>query len=286
MQLVQTELHTLRSKSFPYEEAIIIPIADVHYGSKDADINKLKKVIEWGRKQKNVYYLGIGDMFDFSPTSVRKTLRGLFVSDDKHEGAQEILDSYMEGLLGEFYNILKPTAGRWIGAVEGNHTHVFADGESVDYKLCKMLECEYLGTSGIVQVKFQNKFDKAAGDVKIFLHHGRSTTNPIKKLEDLSSGIISDIYITGHTHLKQVKVGARMEASFRGAPRLVHKDVYYVSVGGYVKGYSEGKSRAGIPRGTYAERGMYRPLALGTSYLYLRPKKIDGDYSVDINVLI
>lgn len=285
MELLSQNVNTIRSKMLPMEETIVVPIGDIHYGSSECDVDRLQKLVNWGMTQKNVYFLGMGDYFDFTPSSVRGQLNKITQDDRKYEMVNDILDEAVRKKLDELYKILEKTKGRWIGMIGGNHSWTFSDGTNTDTVLCQKLGTAYLGTVSMIQLKFKSSGNYKNMDCVIWATHGTSTSNPIQKLEKLSGYFDADVFLMGHNHRKEAKKKVYLTADFV-SNKLKQKVTIIASTGGFLKGYKVGSKLEGIPCGNYVERGLYNPLPLGTCYIYIRPYSTRNNNGIDLDVLI
>lgn len=296
MELHQVEVKTLKSKTLPWmEEAVIVPLGDIQFGTEACDVDRLKRHVEWGSKQPNAYYLGMGDYGDFASPSNRGLLRSLTEQGKLYDTAEDILDEGAQEHTEELAEILAPTKGKWLGMLEGHHYWTFGDGSTSDTRLCKLLDAPFLGTCAIVRVVFDAPKHKERPHLHIWAHHGVGSgqlqSAPLNKLERLANAWEDvDVFLMGHQHKKSTAIIQRLRPRF-GLPggaqknnRLDHRCVYLAGTGSFLRGYHVGSKRGGRPKGGYVEAKMMTPVALGGVVLYVRPRNSNGYTSVDINI--
>lgn len=270
-----------------WEQMLIIPIGDIQYQGKDGgtDLDRLRRHIRWG-VENNGYFLGMGDYIDLSSPSNRQALAAA----NLYDSVREALDAIAENWVKELYSILAVTKGRWIGMLQGHHWHPFQNGESSDTMLCRLLDTKFLGDSAMFQIRFHNTPSRTTLPVTIFAAHGTGSgklvSSALNKLEELSSGFAADIYFMAHQSKQPV---APLDYLYIGCERVVrlrHKTKYLVATGGFYKGYLEGSQRQGRPGGSYVEKGLMKPVALGAPAVWLTPKRDMKHSWVDVVVSV
>lgn len=255
---------------------------------KAVDVSLLKETIQWGVDH-GALWLGMGDYVDNESPSNRRALRNSGV----YDSVVDALDAKAEELEEELLDILKPTAGNWVGLLEGHHYHEHQDGTTSDTRIAHALKAPFLGTTAYVNLSIQLPDKKGKRDVVIWAHHGRGGGSligaPLSKLESMVLGFDADVYVMGHTH----KAGAApinriYPYFFGGKGTLHHKKMHVVSAGSYLKGYVEGHRKNGRAGGLYPEDAMMRPLSLGGARIWLRPKykTVDGRGVPDIDISV
>lgn len=293
MELVSTEVSTLKSRTLPWEEVIIMPIGDVQFGSAECDVDRFKRHIAWAVEQKNVYFIGMGDYVDFGSPSNRRKLRSMVVEGQLYDTAANVLDEGAEAHLEQLTEILAPTKGRWLGLLEGHHLWEFQDGTTSDTRLCQSLKAPFLGTCAIVQVRFKEQSrSHQKPSFEIWAHHGRGSGMmqgaPLNKLEGMMKAFPTvSVFLMAHHHKK---VGGKVQQLIprfmpSGQHKLEHRNVIIAGTGGFLKGYMAGSTRSNRAMGAYPERGMMMPVALGGIVVYARPAYThDGRAHVDLDV--
>lgn len=272
-----------------------MPLGDIQLDPKvkgrprSCDIDRLKRHIEWG-VENNAYWIGMGDYVDVASPSNRKAIKNAGFYDN----VTAALEAQGDDTLEELMEILEPTKGRWLGLLEGHHYLDYESGETSDTKLASFLGAPHLGTSTMVQVRFQPKGKKEAPSFTIWAHHGlgggSTLGRPLNQLEAITKTFEADVYLVGHHHKKVVGKHNRIKAEFGthgGTPRLVHKNVIIAGTGSFLKGYQQGSTQGRVPRGGYVEAGMMNPVALGGVVITARPRYDHVGYAnVDLEVSI
>ena len=240
----------------------IAPIGDLQLGASSASTEHFKRHIDYVLKQDNPKFIGMGDSVDVASPSNRAKLR----SAGLYDSVEEALVDSAERSIEQVKKLLEPTKGLWLGMLEGHHFFEFQDGSTTDTRLCEWLDTPFLGTSAFVQIPIGVGESTSYKMCTIFCHHGEGSgirvSAPINKLEGLISGFEADIYLIGHM---SKKVAAPVDQLYtkRGG-KLGHKTKLLVGTGGFSQGYTQGsKSLAGNARGSYVEKGMMKPVALG-----------------------
>ena len=297
MELTSVPVNTQSSLTLPLQEAIIMPISDVQYGVAACDVDRFRKHIQWGVEH-NAYYIGLGDYVDFASPSNRSRLQSLIASGQLYDTVTGVLNEQAQQTLDEVIDILAPTKGRWLGLTTGHHQWQFSDGTTTDMRLAAALEAPYLGDCGIVNVQFEltpamKASHRTQPSFNIWAHHGNGAGQmagaPLNKLERMASawdGV--DVFLMAHHHKKVTTKLQRVRPVFgrTGRHKLVHRNVILACTGGFLKGYMVGNSDGGgRPAGTYVEKAMLTPVALGGTVLWARPRHDhDGFAMVDLDI--
>lgn len=241
------------------QHALLMPIGDVHYGTLGLPKDKLRRHLQWG-VDRGALFLGTGDMLDFTSESQARILSAL------RNSTKRTLDDAAEVHVRELFEILKPTKGRWLGLLGGNHGHTFRDGTNSEQHLADFLGADYLGDLGAIQIDLAGKLD-----VWIFVHHGlgggRLLGSGLLRLEDMPAIFPQgSIYLMAHIHSKVNVPTDCLKIAPNGA--LYSETKYLARTGSWQRGYLASQplplSRAAVDsEGTYIEKTMRRPAALG-----------------------
>lgn len=294
MELHSIEVATVKSRTLPMQETVIMPIGDIQLdpylkgtkpGERNCDVQRLRRHVAWGVEH-NAYYIGMGDYADVPSPSGRQKLRAAGLYDSVHDA----LDAQAEETQAELEDIFAKTKGRWLGLLEGHHYHEYQDGTTTDTRLAQYLHAPHLGTTALVEVRFARPegSHKRAPSCVIWASHGTGSGSDEAVLRKLSKQVHAwdaDVFIMGHFHRKPMNKTPRMRARFGTNPRLEYKNIVLAGTGGFLKGYRVGTRRGQVPRGGYVEQGALPPIALGGIMLWLRPRyDNDGYAEVDIDV--
>ena len=273
------------------ESQVILPLGDIQLDPKirnrprQADVERLKRVIDWGMEHDAVF-LGMGDYVDVASPSNRAALRATRL----YENVVDTLEEAAEQTQDELHEILAPTVGRWIGLLHGHHLWPYADGTTTDTRLAAFLETTYLGTSALIRCRFPSDDHKKQSMFDIWAHHGLGGGQligaPLNKLEHVLKAFEADVYLIGHHHkalaAKYPKLA--LEGGDRGgAPHLTHKDRILACTGSFLRGWLQGSRQGANPHGGYVEEGMMNPVALGAIAITARPRLKNGYAQVDLD---
>ena len=280
MELIEFVPQHLRARAFPWEPLLISGIGDIQCGPA-ADLHRLQRHIDWGMRN-GVHFLGMGDYTDFLSPSNRARLRGASL----YDAAQQLMDEWHMKHLDDLKDILRPTVGHWIGVHEGHHYHEFSYGGTSDTHLADFLEAPFLGTSAITRVQFRDEANKRSVAAHIWSSHGEGSgataAAPFNKLEKVSAFIDADVFFMGHYHRAGALLTNKLMVKGRSKPRLRHRTVALVATGSFLRGYMEGSSSGGRASGSYVERGMMAPTALGNVVVTLEPRHREDEDYLDI----
>jgi len=250
----------------------LVPFGDVHYDDKNCDRKLFDAFCEETQQYHNPYYIGMGDLSDWSATGDMKKLKSL----DLHSTTTEELESIGMRHAEEIAEKLGFMKGRLIGLIGGNHDWIFEDGQTMTEKICDMLECKYLGWLTITTLKFRFNNTGKRQDLHICACHGKgggqllgSQINNIEKMTYIYPD--ASIFLQGHNHgrgglpdqvLKKIDI--------KGEPHLRYRTRFYARTGSFQRGYVDG-------RGTFASSRAMRPANLGWIRFEIRPKREQGN---------
>lgn len=286
MEITDIKVTGRTSLTLPWEEIQIMPIGDVQlqHNTQAIDLKRLKKQIQWAKEQEAqghppIYFLGMGDYVDtLSPSN-----RAAWAATRLYDSAREAMEAATTDLEQQFLDIVAGTEGRWLGILQGHHFFQHEDGSTSDTRIAHSLGAPFLGTCGVVILKFP------AQRCLIWCHHGAgggiSPMSPINKLLPVMNAFEADIYLIGHHTKKPVLKMPKLYVSEAEPYELFVKNKVLAGTGGFTLGYAQGsRNLAGNPEGGYVERGMLTPTALGSILVKIRPAHEDGMDRLDINV--
>jgi predicted phosphodiesterase len=264
-----------------YNEPIyLIPFGDVHRNAPLCHEKKWLEFLNWAKKKKNAYFLGMGDYQEFSSASSRMKLRSIGLHDSELDIIEKTNRTQTEKLAKElgFMN------GRLIGFIEGNHYGEMKNGTTTTQYMAQLLETNYLGTCSFIRLYFHNPQRNTSNSIDIFAHHGKGAARLIggslNKVQQMIEGVEADIYLQGHDHKKSVGLITRLHLSQTRDLVLKHKKVLVARTGSFLKGYEDGQS-------SYVVDAMLSPTDLGVIKIELTPKREarnGDDYSyIDIH---
>jgi len=247
-----------------------MPIGDFQLGSPGTDLRHIREHVKWGVDH-GVFFLGMGDYTDFLSPSNRRYLK----NSGLYDTAQDIIETIGHQHVDTLLEILAPTKGMWLGIHEGHHLFEFGDGSTTDTILAKELDAPFLGTAATTRLSFRDDA-KHLVDCLIWSHHGEGSgaTDPVQRLKKVAPGFPQiDIFIQGHN----TKLGseAMSQIWYYGGPgklKMRSKKQLFVAAGGFMTGYTENSMFAGRAAGSYVERGMMRPSAIGAPIIIVEPR--------------
>jgi hypothetical protein len=260
---------------------VLAPLGDIQWTGRPEDVavahlgEHVTRACSMG-----ALFLGLGDYIDFASPSNRETFR----TGRLYETAHNVIEDTAYQLVADLYErVFRPTTGKWLGLVAGHHYYRFRDGSTTDMALARMLETTYWGEAqAVVRLTWQDKTHTQHLD--IWLAHGtgsgRSPGSPIQVLDRVSQYIDADIYIMGHQTKRCVATIQRLVPVYptKGEPRLVHRTLYLVGAGGWMRGYRVGHEAL------YPEQQMLRPVALGAPLIHIRPRWSGGSWEPQVSV--
>jgi hypothetical protein len=256
--------------SLPNGVFTLIPLGDIQYdgSSESTALRLLKETIQRG-VEAEAFYIGMGDYTDFLSPSNRDRLRSAALYDT----ANDVIERTGEALINEIHEILRPTAGRWLGLLEGHHFQEFSDGTTSDMRLAAMLRTHHLGTSAFVGLTF--KRGRSSLLVNLWAQHGegngQSPSAPITKLDKVVQAFEADLYLLGHmTKLAHAPINRIYPAWGGKEPDVYHRDIHLVGTGGFSRAIQIGKRAGLVPRGSYVEQAMMRPVSLGAPIIRIK----------------
>ena len=239
----------------------LCPVGDLQLGSEGADLVAFERHVEWCLSQPNPWFIGMGDYVDVASPSNRAALRATRLYDSVEDALEEITEEHRQ----RFLDVAAATKGRWIGFLEGHHYYQFRDGSTSDTRITKDMGGHFLGTSALITFPLGGE-----QELTVFATHGegngKSAAAPIQKLEKVAQGIRADVYIMGHMSKKCV---APIDELYSDNGELKYRTKVLVGAGGFSQGYRQGSHQAGVPRGSYVERGMMTPASLGAPLVHV-----------------
>lgn len=257
-----------------------MPIGDIQLGSPGVDVARLRKHIAWGVDH-GVFFLGMGDYTDFLSPSNRRYLKNAGLYDT----ATDLIEEWHRRHLEELKDILAPTRGMWLGLHEGHHYFEYGDGTTSDTELARSLEAPFLGTAAVTRLTFRDKAQHSV-ECLIWSHHGEGGgQDPLNRLLKVAPGFPQiDIFVQGHN--SQIDARPKDNLWFYGGPgelRMRDKTQMFVATGGFMRGYQQGSRHAGRAGGSYVERGMMRPSAIGGPLISVTPRRTKEYSELDIH---
>ena len=242
------ELHEEKlSDKFDYID--IKPISDVHIGDPQLDDQLIQEDVDWATEADNRFILLNGDLMNTATThSVSNTYENTMTPHDELKYARKLF---------------KPAKDKILGMTAGNHENRIYrnDGLDVCEELALTLDCFYAHDGLVLKVKFGKRKSNQKNQVySIYMSHGfsgaRTTGGKANRLDKLRNIVVTDCYITSHTHSKITFKKNIFTPDLRNN-KITKKKQIFINTGAYLK------------YGGYGERKEYHPSDLGTVILRL-----------------
>jgi len=280
------EIHQYRIPFDNYGEPVyVIPFGDIHRSSPMCHVEKWQEFLEWAKKKKNCYFLGMGDYDDLVSTSERESL----IRSPLHDSTIQTIESMYRKHTDRLVKEIGFMKGRIIGLLEGNHYAQFQNGTTSTQRMCEALDCKYLGVSSFVRLQVtKGGQHKGSRSVDIWAHHGmgaaRLIGGSLNRVQQMAEAAEFDIGLMGHDHKKSIGTINRLKLIGAGdRMRLAHRKVLVARTGSFLKGYVPGER-------SYVADSMLNPTDLGVVKIELtcrrsRKEGIDTE-EVDIHASI
>lgn len=200
------------------------PIADVHIGSKECEMDAFQAFLKDVNKDKDAYIVLCGDIIN---NGVKDSLTNVY-EETMPPSAQ--IDKAVE--------LLRPLShnGKILGAVGGNHEARSRKAVDLDpmYTIMCMLRIPHLYRQNMAFVRLNLKNNGVQDTYNLLLTHGKSE-NKGKQFSRSIEGI--DCYIQGHTHRGVATKPSKIVFSQKGVvsvkPIINLVGVSWLKFGGY-----------------------------------------------------
>jgi hypothetical protein len=194
----------------------------------------------------------MGDYLDSTSTSERSCLGK--IDKEMHETFLTDIAALQEAKIEMMADELKFMKGRLIGLLNGNHYFSFTDGTNSDQRICRILDCKYLGVSSFVRLYLDNCGRKRSLDV--WAHHGtgagRLFGGSINRVDQMREHAEADFYCMGHDH-KRGAVPATprlfLEHNARGGLKVKQRQQWLIRSGSYLASYVENTRNYNVDAG-------------------------------------
>ena len=230
------DFHLIQSKFEELDHLNIYPLGDVHIGSKECDMDLLKKWVEMVKNDPNGAVVIIGDMLN---NGLRNSKTNVY---------EEVLNPMQQKEV--CYELLKPIADKILAGCSGNHEYrtVKEVGTNPLYDVfCRMcIEDRYRENVCFIKLTV-GKQGKNPNTYGVVLTHG-SGKNKDEKWTYSVDGC--DCFISGHTHLgtHQPMGKIRMDLTHNKVKTVGYQHIVVMPFQQY---------------GGYAIRNKYMPSSLG-----------------------
>lgn len=274
MEILKRSFAARKPEGAPF---CIMPLGDIQWTGRDEDvaIDLLIERIEYGLAH-NAMFIGMGDYIDFASPSNRAALAAASIYDN----ARQVMEDSAIKLVDHLYdNILYRTKGRWLGLLEGHHFYTLSDGLTTDWLLARKLGCPLLGTTAFIRCEVTGR-----RPIVIWASHGMGSGQTVgalaNKIDKQAQVHDADIYLMGHWTKQTATPIQRLAVDWdMSPPKLVDRTLHLVGTGGFSRGYVEGRKQGPVPRGSYVEQKLLRPVVLGNPLIRL---EADGRIMVEL----
>lgn len=243
-----------------YSVVYLIPLADLHIGCRDVDLDTIQGYIDWIRNHNNAFTILNGDLMNCAwKDSTPELYDDLTTPDKAYEQLRELL---------------MPIRNRVLMITRGGHEESIYRKVGADYmaRLAYDLgDVTYKPDGGMVGLRLGCL--GMTGMCYAYAVHGwggaRTIGAKVKKARDLGAVANADIYVLSHDHTQNVNRGNVLDP-----PRNNSRSNYtymkirrklYVNTGGFIK-YSG-----------YIQRKGYDPQDLGTPRIRIEFKKSESE---------
>jgi hypothetical protein len=249
----------------PEETGYVIPISDLHLGDKSFTKNSLavlKGNLNWVKEHPNTRIVLVGDIFNCA------------TRESKTEPFNQETGEFEKAI-----EIFKPYASQIVTAIDGNHEHRIEDfaNHSVMNAFCIALGIPYSHISCVVQFRVNKRPDdkRFVHNYVGYFHHstggGKTMGSKLNRVEVMTTLLTNaDFYVGAHHHGLMSSSIISREYNVRTNKVEDHRQ-YLVGAGGYLE-WDE----------SYAERGMLRPLKIGSPRIRLDGTKEHKDVHVNL----
>jgi len=222
----------IKEKNLKQQELELVPIGDIHLGSKEFNLTKLKKTIEYVKETKNARVILMGDLVDIG---LKDSIGGGTFDNDIDP------ESQLTGIV----DYLEPISDRIWCVLGGNHEERIRMRTSIDINkiIAKALDVPYVGNQCLIKVMC------GPTNYIVFAAHGAtgalSPAGKINSVMKYGNYIDADIYLMGHVH----ELAHHTTEYFRvdmGNKQIIKDKRHYVLTGHYLNygGYAEAKGYA------------------------------------------
>lgn len=232
---------------------IIVPITDVHLGSRHANAEYFKAFIDYIMQIPNCVTILNGDLAE---TATKESVGTAMFEEEANIPEQ----------LAVLHELLKPLAeaGKILGIGPGNHEQRVENmiGINPMQILAEKLDVPYFGHQGFFQIIVNGINYNCA------FHHGSGGGSTVASkssaAEKMNKVVQADLYFSGHTHGRQYHKDVIYEFPTDGSDELIPVIRTYVVGGSFLEYW-----------GGYSEMKALAPSITGAVRIELRPDKKD-----------
>ena len=249
-------LFTIHSVTIPVKQnqpIKLIPFGDIHADSDLHAVDEWMEFIDYARKEKDAYFLGMGDYLDSWSASERHILR----SGGLHDTSLKNLEKDARKRVADFCKQISFMKGRCLGIISGNHKPEFSDGTNGDHLIAAALGTKYLGVASAIHVSLHVNGKEPQWSFDVFAHHGkggsaRTVGGTLNTVAQVAAYMDCEIYLMGHDHQRAAVplpplLGLRHNS--RGEWKLAERDRWVGRTGSFLKAYVDGQSSYNVDAG-------------------------------------
>jgi hypothetical protein len=242
---------------------------DVHYSAAGCDRDLFHSVLDrWAADNDNAVYISMGDLSDFASYSEREVM----TSGKIHDSSEILLDEMVGTHMKSIVQRCEFMRGKFVGAIEGNHTWRFCSGQfeglSFDKAFAAQMGGSWLGGLGFATIGRLVDNSHKNASVTVVAHHGKAggqtLGNSLNQVDKMTNKYEGDIFAMGHNHQLSGNHGFVRLGPI--APRdatepcegmgLRQRSTYLVRTGSFLKAYEDDIS-------AYPVDAMYPAAQLG-----------------------
>lgn len=178
------------------------PIADVHIGARECDLDGFQSFLANVRRDNDSYIVLVGDLVD---NGIRSTSSPTDVFAATLQPEQQIAKAV---------ELLEPVAGKILGAVGGNHERRSKKDVDLDpmYAVMCMLRIQELYRPNMAFLRIELSNGNTHDSYAIMMTHGK-TANKKKQFTSIVEGVDACIY--AHTHTPDIVIPSRIRFNHR-----------------------------------------------------------------------
>ena len=260
---------------FPKSNRITIIPAELHQSLSRADgfhrptySHLLRRLLT----EPDTYAILPGDVSNSGRPTMRDRQAIAYAERDRASAKLEADENVRAGLEKGIIRDLEPVKHKILGALDGDHFEIFANGWTSTRHIFESLKIPdaYLGERvGYINLRLHRPNNRSHNDTLMFsilVRHGKGSCatigSDINKLmaQSMPGGFLADLYIGGHTHKHWVYSEPFAYTDRTG--RVRWKPIGWARAGNTLLAYGKG-------RPTYPEIAELRPLPVGYPDVYL-----------------
>lgn len=235
----------------------LVFFSDVHAGCKAHDAKSWLEFLDRqkNKDQKNTYYFGVGDYFDFAGISEIKKIN----EKNLRESTIAKIEEGIERDIRKFASQISFMKDHLLGLIDGNHTWFFSNSKSDTEDLAERLNTEALGWMCHYTIQFDICGNKTS--VIVLLAHGKAggktagiTINQVDDMRKIFPA--ADIYVFGHDHQRGAWPKSVLLPHPNDSTKIKQKRQFLCRSGAFRKTYEKDEA-------SYEIRALHQPSDLG-----------------------